>query len=163
MISEIELSILREVQRLPLTSRPFLQIAKRLGVEEREVLRITTSLMESGVIRRIGVSIAHRKLGMEANPMTVLNVPEDRLDEIGQLIAAEPEVTHCYSRKGWDYNIFFMTHSRTREEAEAKVERIMEKTGINDYRLLYSTRELKKIPFELPSQDAKDIETEGNE
>ncbi len=158
MISERKMSVLREVQRLPLTPRPFQQIAERLGMEEREVLKITSSLIERGIIRRIGVSVAHRELGMTANPMTVLNVPEDRLDEIGQLIAAEPGVTHCYSRKGWDYNLFFMTHSRTREEARVKVERIMEKTGITDYRSLYSTRELKKIPFEILDTDNEGVE-----
>jgi DNA-binding Lrp family transcriptional regulator len=149
------MSVLREVQRLPLTTRPFQEIAERLGMDEREVLEITSGLLEKGIIRRIGISVAHRKLGMVANPMTVLNVPEDRLDEIGQRIGDEPEVTHCYSRKGWDYNIFFMTHSKTREEAVAKVDRIMATTGISDYRLLFSTKELKKVPFEI--RDTKEV------
>ena len=81
--------------------------------------------------------------------MTALNVPEERLDEVGQTIANEHEVTHCYARSGWEYNLFFMIHGKDKNEVLKRVEEIVQKVNILEYRSLFSIRELKKIPFEL--------------
>ena len=157
MISELELSVLYEIQRLPLCVEPFRAIANRLGIGEGKVLDIASDLQNRGVIRRIGASVSHRKLGVHANPMTVIKVPQERVEEVGNIIASEKGVTHCYAREGWDYNLFFMTHSKTREEAFEKVKKIMDKTGIEEFKLLYSTRELKKVSFEVSRPDTHKI------
>jgi len=89
--------------------------------------------------------------------MTVLKVPEDRMDEVGRLIASEPGVTHCYSRSGWEYNLFFMIHARTRDEGVARAKTIVERTGLNDYRHLFSLKEFKKVSFEIPKRTRKEV------
>ena len=150
MMSETELKVLAEVQRLPLVPRPYLEVAGRLGMTEEQVIDICKDLLERKVIRRMGPSVAHRKFGFGANPMSVLKVPEDKLDEVGGLLAKESRVTHAYARSGWEYNVFFMIHAKTREEGIQVAEEIIAKTGMDDYKLLFSTRELKKVPFELP-------------
>jgi len=151
-MSEMEMKILAEVQRLPLVPKPFAEIAGRLGITEEEVISISEDLLDRKAIRRFGPSVAHRKLGYGANPMCVLNVPPERLMEVGELIAKEPRVSHCYARSGWDYNVFFMVHAKTRGEAEELALGIIAKTGIEDHKLLFSTRELKKVSFELPRE-----------
>lgn len=139
-----------EVQRLPLTKTPFADIAGRLDMTETQVIETCKQLLDKGIIRRIAPSISHRKAGLGANPMTVLKVPDDKLDEIGNTIAGFAEVTHCYARTGWDYNLFFMLHGKTKELAVEQVKKIINELGIEDYRILFSTREFKKISFELP-------------
>lgn len=156
MISETEKKVLSEIQDLPIVKYPYLEVAKRLGMEEDEVLELCKNLIERKVIRRIGPSISHRKFGFSANPMTVLKVPESNLDEIGEKIAQEPDVTHCYGRTGWDYNLFFMIHSKDKEAAKKRAQEIVEKTGVEDFKTLFSIKELKKISFRIP----KDPETE---
>jgi DNA-binding Lrp family transcriptional regulator len=145
---------LAEIQDLPLVKNPYLEVANRLGMEEDEVLNLCKNLIERKVIRRMGPSISHRKFGYSANPMTVLKVPEDNLDEVGRIIAKEPDVTHCYSRSGWDYNLFFMIHSKDKEAARTRARDIIAKTGIEDFKILFSVRELKKISFTIP-KDSK--------
>ena len=149
MISDAELSILAAVQSLPLSSEPFKDIADKLDMSVDDLFTTLSDLTEKGCIRRFGPSINHRKLGFVANPMAVMRVPDDRLDEVGNLIASQPGVTHCYSRSGWDYNMFFMTHARTKEEGIVKAEKIIGQTGISDYKLLFSVREFKKTSLDI--------------
>jgi DNA-binding Lrp family transcriptional regulator len=162
LISDSEKKVLSEVQDLPLVKNPYLEVAKRLGMEEDEVLNLCKDLIERKVIRRMGPSISHRKFGFSANPMTVLQVPEDRLDEVGEMIAREPDVTHCYGRSGWDYNLFFMIHSKEKEAARKRAREIVEKTGIEDFKTLFSLKELKKVSFRIP-KDYEISEQEGIE
>ncbi len=150
MLSEKEKLVLIEVQRLPLTQQPFLEIAKKLHFQEDEVITICKNLLDQKIIRRFGPSISHRKTGFTANPMTAIKVPQEKINEIGRTIAAEPEVTHCYARSGWEYNLFFMIHAKTKEEGKRKASSIINKIGNYDHCILFSTREFKKISFELP-------------
>ena len=149
MISKKEYEILYEVQQLPLIPKPFQEIATRLGIEEEELIRICEKLKGEKKIRRFSASVAHRRLGFSSNPMTAVNVPKERIDMVGEMIAKEPDVTHCYSRTGFDYNIFFIIHGKKRDEAVKRVERIVEKTGISDFKVYFSTHEYKKTSFKL--------------
>jgi DNA-binding Lrp family transcriptional regulator len=149
LISDNELSVLVSLQNLPISGRPFEEIAEKLDKSIDEVLTTARALIEKGYVRRFGPSINHRKLGFTANPMTVMRVPEDRLDEVGGKIASQPGVTHCYARSGWDYNMFFMTHAKTRIEGISKAEKIVGETGISDYKLLFSVREFKKTSLDI--------------
>ena len=153
LISEIEKKVLAEVQRLPLVPEPFREVSAHLEMTEEEILNICKDLLGRGVIRRIAPSVAHRKFGFSANPMCVLNVPQERLEEVGSAISKDTRVTHAYARDCWNYNIFFMVHGKTREEGIGIGKEIIERTGIKDYKLLFSTSELKKISFELPTED----------
>ena len=40
----------------------------------------------------------HQDLGYVANAMIVWQVPEDRIESVGRIMAGFPEVTHCYQR-----------------------------------------------------------------
>ena len=150
MLSELERAVLSEVQRLPLTQKPFAEVASRLNINENTVLKICDDLLQNGIIRRFGPSISHRKAGFNANPMTVIRVPDDKVEEVGNTIANQPEVTHCYARSGWEYNLFFMIHARTKEEGMERASAIVKKIGNFDHRILFSIRELKKTSFEIP-------------
>jgi hypothetical protein len=59
------------------------------------------------------------------------------------------EVSHCYQRPvypgRWEYNIFTMIHSKSKEDALSVMERISSLTGINDRDSLESIKEFKKV------------------
>ena len=143
------MKVLTQVQRLPVTPTPFKDIASNLNVSEADVLKTCEDMLARGIIRRFGPSISHRKLGYGSNPMAVLKVPEDRLDEIGEFVASQDGVTHCYHRSGWDYNLFFMIHGKDKESTFERAHEIISKVNIRDYKLLLSIKEFKKTSFEI--------------
>ena len=149
MTEDLDIKLIKYTQDgLPLTKTPYKDIADGMDMTEEEVIDRLKSLLESGKIRRLAASIAHRKIGINSNAMTVWKVPQDKVDECGKIMAAFEEVTHCYERPtfpGWEYNVFTMIHGYTDEECENVIERIKQETGLSDYVMLYSEREFKKV------------------
>ncbi|MBM7855569.1 DNA-binding Lrp family transcriptional regulator [Desulfohalotomaculum tongense] len=148
MLTELEKNIIKALQAgLPLVSRPFAQLGLQFGLAEEEMLNKVNELKQKGYLRRIGAALRHQRVGYVANAMVVWRVPEDRAKEVGEKLAQHPEVTHCYQRKTgkhWPYNLYTMIHKQTREECKALAEEMARSVGVADYRLLFSTRELKK-------------------
>ncbi|KAF5411810.1 MAG: putative HTH-type transcriptional regulator [Candidatus Methanogasteraceae archaeon] len=147
-IDESDLKLIRLTQDgIELVPNPFKEIADELGVSEDEVTDRIESLIERGIIRRFGASIGHRTLGIVANAMCAWNVPDERTEEVGAVMAGFDEVSHCYERMRypeWDYNLYTMIHARTREECEHVAHEISRATAISDYTILFSEREFKK-------------------
>ena len=140
---------------LPLVPRPYDDIAVRLGVSPREVIDGLSTLLARGVIRRIGAVPNHYAIGWTANGMTVWDVADERIDELGVRVGALDFVTHCYRRPralpDWPYNLFAMVHGSSRDEVGDKAKQIAELLG-SDCRasdILYSTRILKKAGLRI--------------
>ena len=134
---------------LPLEREPYRVVADRLGMSEERVLDVVRSLLEQKKIKRIGAVPDHYALGITANGMSVWDVPDERVTEIGRRLGEREEITHCYRRPrqpGWPYNLFGMVHARSRDDVVAAVERIARELDIERYphEVLFSTRLLKK-------------------
>jgi len=142
---------------LPRVPQPYHAIAAQVGVSAGEVMARLRRMLASGVIRRIGAVPNHYALGYRANGMSVWDVPETRVRELGRQIGNLDFVSHCYQRPrhlpDWPYNLFAMVHGRDRAEVEAKVARIAELLGEADrsHAVLYSTRILKKTGLRIGS------------
>lgn len=140
---------------LPRVARPYHAIAARLGVSADEIMCRLRRMLETGVIRRIGVVPNHYALGYRANGMSVWDVPDERIRELGTMIGALDAVSHCYHRPRhlpvWPYNLFAMVHGRDRAEVEAQVDNIAALLGNANrgHTVLYSTRILKKTGLRL--------------
>jgi len=135
---------------LPITSEPFADIGRRIGIPESEVLDRLQRLKDDGVIRRFKARIDQRKVGITANALVAWRVPEDRRDETGACLAAFPGVTHCYERRPvpgrWDYTHYTVHHRGSRREVAAEVEKVAEAMGLDEYTMIFSTEELKRVP-----------------
>ncbi|MBE2293870.1 MAG: Lrp/AsnC family transcriptional regulator [Phycisphaerales bacterium] len=140
---------------LPLTLQPYHALATQLNSDVTTVITGLQSLLEAGAIRRIGVVPNHYRIGYTANGMSVWNVADEKVDELGAQVGALQFVTHCYRRPRhlphWPYNLFAMIHGASRDEVATKVEQIAEILGEDcDTRtILYSTRILKKTGLRL--------------
>ena len=140
---------------LPLVPRPYHAIAEQLGLDAEEVKARLLRLLASGAIRRIGAVPNHYALGYAANGMTVWDVADDRVDELGERVGRLDFVSHCYRRPrhppDWPYNLFAMVHGRSRDEVEAKVAVIAALVGpsCRAHDVLYSSRILKKTGLRL--------------
>jgi DNA-binding Lrp family transcriptional regulator len=143
---------------LPLVSEPYAQIADELGLIEDALCDRLRAMQASGVIRRIAVAPNHFKLGMTFNGMSVWNVADDQVAELGQMVGNLDGVTHCYERPralpDWPYNLFAMLHGSSREDVEAQRVEIAALLGdaCQGHDILYSTRILKKTGLRLRSQ-----------
>jgi siroheme decarboxylase len=135
---------------LPITSKPYHAIAEQLKLDPEVVIKKIKKLCEQEVIRRIGVVPNHYKLGYKANGMTVWDVPDDRITELGNKIGSLDFVTHCYHRPrhlpDWPYNLYAMVHAHDKKTTSKYIDEIAEILGDADrqHTVLYSTRILKK-------------------
>ncbi len=140
---------------LPLVPRPYHALAAQLGITPEEVCERLAAMLERGVIRRIGAVPNHYALGYAANGMSVWDVADQRVDELGMAVGALDFVTHCYRRPRrlpeWPYNLFAMVHGADRAEVEDKVARIADLLGAHSRRheVLYSSRILKKTGLRI--------------
>lgn len=145
---EADKNFIRALQGdIPLTERPFREIAEKLGISESQVIEKGKAFKEKKYIRRMGATLRHRQAGFSANGMGVWIVPEADRERVGAIMATFNEVTHCYERpsfEGWPYNLFTMIHGQSKEECFEVAARISKATGIADYNMLFSSREFKK-------------------
>ena len=155
-LDEIDRALIVATQGgLPLVARPYQAVGEQIGITGDEVMCRLQGMLESGVIRRIGAVPNHYAIGWTANGMTVWDVADDRVDELGALVGGMDFVTHCYRRPralpDWPYNLFAMVHGSSRDEVRDKAALIAELLGA-DCRggdILYSTRILKKTGLRI--------------
>ncbi|MFC0341812.1 siroheme decarboxylase subunit beta [Paracoccus niistensis] len=155
-LDPIDRGIIRATQAgLPLVAAPYAAVAKAVGLTEPEVIARMKAMQDRGIIRRIAVAPNHYALGMTANGMSVWDVADDRISELGARIGALPYVTHCYQRPralpDWPYNLFAMLHGESRAEVEGKRAEVAAILGdaCRGHDILYSTRILKKTGLRL--------------
>jgi siroheme decarboxylase len=156
MLDAIDRKLIAATQAgLPLVREPYRAIAGQLGLDEADVLARLRNLLNQGAIRRIGAIPNHYALGLTANGMSVWDIADNAVAEVGAKVGALDFVTHCYERPRhlplWPYNLFAMVHGRTRDEVRAKVAEIAELVGpaARGHDVLFSTRILKKTGLRI--------------
>lgn len=147
--------VLATQEGLPLVLQPYHAVADQVGSTPEEVIERLGRMLDSGVIRRIGAVPNHYALGYSANGMTVWDVADEYIDELGERIGQLESVSHCYQRPrylpDWPYNLFAMVHGHDRAEVEQKAQEIAELIGsaCRAHEILYSTRILKKTGLRI--------------
>ena len=151
VLSEREQKLMSVLQHgLELVSHPFARLGAKTGMDELEVIATLKRWRGEGLIKRFGVVVRHHELGYTANAMVVWDLPDDEVERVGGLLAAEPEVTLCYRRRRhapeWTYNLFCMIHGRARGEVEAAAASLRQRLGLTQipYAVLFSRRRFKQ-------------------
>ena len=160
MVTELEQKIIAAIQGdIPVTRRPYLEIAKNLGIPEDTLLKTLQNLTDKGVIRRFGATLKHQKSGFSSNAMVAWQVEEDRIDQVGKTLAAFRQVTHCYRRppkKEWPYNLYTMVHAADMQSCLELVQQLSTTASVESYTVLFSRRELKKTSMRYISTGEDD-------
>lgn len=144
---------------LPLTSEPYQTLAEQINISENELLQRLKRMQDSGIIRRIGAIPNHYKLGYQHNGMTVWDISDNYIDELGKLIGALDFVSHCYHRPRhlpeWRYNLFAMIHAKTADSATQQIQKIAGLLGehCHAHEVLFSSRILKKTGLRIKEKD----------
>lgn len=159
MLDELDKKIIVIMQEdFPLVAEPYREIAEKLGISEDELLTRLQGYRQSGKIRKMGAVLRHREVGYAANALCAWIVPEERIEEIGNLLAQDAIISHLYGRvpqSDWPYNFYTMLHAHNREECKAIAADIANRTGLKDYVMLFSTREWKKISMQYFKENSK--------
>lgn len=160
--SEDDKEFIRHLQKdLPVTDRPFLPAAQALKMTEEQVFEKLSYYEGIGVMRRYAAILRHRDVGFVANGMIVWRVPEDQIEPVGAKLGAFPQISHCYQRPvyaDWPYNVFSMVHCKSIPEAEEMAKDIQKHINVDDYRILFSSREFKKTRVEYFTESEFTIE-----
>ena len=160
MLTELEKKIIASIQGdIPVSDRPYLGIAKKLGISEEELLEYLRRLCDQGFIRRFGATLRHQRTGYTANAMAAWQVDEDRIDEVGNKMASFKQVSHCYRRNptnGWPYNLYTMIHANDEHSCRQTAYEMSQATSVDKYTLLFSRKELKKTSMVYFSSDEDD-------
>jgi DNA-binding Lrp family transcriptional regulator len=105
-------------ERIPLVHEPFAEIAKETGISQDEVIARLNELIRVGVIKRLGISVNQRKIGIVANAVVAWKVPQEQVKRVGTMLSRYKEITHCYERVTvpgkWECNLFTVIHSYNR-------------------------------------------------
>ncbi len=156
IIDELDRSIVKATQAgLPLLASPYSEVAQNCGCDTQTVIQRMLRMLDCGVIRRIGAVPNHYRLGLHANGMSVWDVDDDRLQELGSLVGRLDFVSHSYERPRhlplWPYNLFAMIHGHDREEVMQKQAQVATLLGSDcrQHDVLFSTRILKKTGLRL--------------
>jgi siroheme decarboxylase len=85
-LSEIEKKILQRLQtNLPLTHRPFLDLAEELDLDEDLVIEKIKAMVEGKYVRRLAPIINTQAVGNSAT-LAAMQVPEDRIEDVAEVI-----------------------------------------------------------------------------
>lgn len=140
---------------LPLQAKPYHAIAAQLGLPADEVMRRIRLMLNHGVMRRIAAVPNHYNIGIKANAMTVWDVADDCVNNLGLKVGQLDYVSHCYLRPrhlpDWPFNLFAMVHASDKQKINHMVKTIQLILGdkCRAHELLYSLRILKKTGMRI--------------
>ena len=155
-IGQLDRDIIHATQGgLALHPTPYDEVAKQCGCDTQTVMNRMQCMLDSGVIRRISAVPNHYRLGLRSNGMSVWDVADERLDELGKQVGQLEFVSHCYERPRhlpqWSYNLYAMVHGSDQDEVNYKVNQIAELLGddCQQHDVLLSSKILKKSGLRL--------------
>ncbi|ABW01000.1 Lrp/AsnC family transcriptional regulator [Caldivirga maquilingensis] len=152
MLDDKSRELLMEAQyNFPITDRPFLELARRIGVTEDWVIDSLRRFKELGLVRRIGALVNYRARGM-VSALVALRVRDDLVNEVAAEINRDKYVTHNFLRLHNRYNIWYVTKATSKGELEDKVRSVVNKFALSpeDYVILYAEKTYKiDVKFDL--------------
>jgi len=128
VLSDLEKRLLEDYQRdFPLSSQPYADIARKLGVEEQEILACLQQLQDRGIVSRVGPVFQAQRAG--ASTLAAMAVPEDRLEAVAQLVNSYEEVNHNYQRDD-EFNLWFVITAPDKERVTQVLSEIRDAAGV---------------------------------
>ncbi len=112
----------------PLVSRPFCEVANQLGISEKDCIARVNRLRGSGILTRFGPFYDAQAMG-GAFCLCAMSVPEERFEEVAEMVNAHLEVAHNYERSH-TLNMWFVLATQTVEQIDRVAREIAEETGL---------------------------------
>lgn len=149
MLTSFDKKLLNVLQRnLPISERPFLDLANILGTSEDHVIQRLKELKQEGYIRRIGPFFDSGKLEYKGT-LVALKVKDGYMEEVAQEVNKYPGATHNYQREG-EYNLWFTLLTHNEEKRQKILNEIKNIEGVEKLMNLVSNKKYKiNVQFKL--------------
>ncbi|MCR4346686.1 MAG: Lrp/AsnC family transcriptional regulator [Sulfuricaulis sp.] len=97
-LSDLDRRLLNDFQQdFPLSSTPYADMARSLGVTEEEVLVRLHELKQAGAISRVGAVVRPNTVGVST--LAAIAVPPEKLEAVAAIVSGYAEVNHNYERE----------------------------------------------------------------
>ena len=133
-MDSLDKAIINRLQQgFPICPSPYQQLAQELGIAEADLRQRLQTLLADGTLTRFGPMYHAEHMG-GALTLAALKVPEDRFDEVTDIVNAFPEVAHNYARNH-ELNMWFVLATEKPEQVQSVIEQIEIQTGLNVFNM----------------------------
>ena len=115
----------------PIEEQPFAKIAAELGTDTDSLIGTVRELLDEGILSRFGPLYDASSMGGSIT-LAALSVPDERYDEIAELVNSLPEVAHNYQREH-ELNMWFVIATETPELLQQAIGRIEQNANLPVY------------------------------
>ncbi len=149
-MDDVDRKILNIIQTgLPVTPRPFGELAAQVGVTDEEVVDRIRRLKAEGIIRRLGATFDSSKLGY-VSTLCAMKAPLECIEAVAEIVNSYDNVTHNYLRDDPRLNVWFTVIAESHERIDEILDEIRAKSGIARILSLPAVRLFKvRVAFEL--------------
>ncbi|EMA06539.1 siroheme decarboxylase subunit beta [Haloferax denitrificans] len=150
-IDEVDAALIDGYQSgFPVEQRPFRVVAEALGIDEDDALDRVRRLREDGIFRRFGPVLNPPVIG--SSTLAAVAAPEERFDEVAELINGYRQVNHNY-RRAHEWNMWFVVTAGSRETRDRILAEIEERTGCEVLNLPMLTDYYIDLEFPIVNDD----------
>ena len=143
----MEKEFLTSIQKsFPISRRPFADLARELGSEEEEILKLYGRLKDEKVIRQTSAIFDTKSLGYKSS---LVAFKVDEIEKAAGIINEHPGVSHNYERNN-PYNLWFTiaVAPDSKFGLERTVELLAEKADAEEF-IILPTKKMFKISVQL--------------
>ncbi|MEF8852286.1 MAG: Lrp/AsnC family transcriptional regulator [Haloarculaceae archaeon] len=129
LVDDVDAALIDGCQSgFPLEERPFEAVGADLGVSGPEALERVRRLYDEGIFRRFGPVLNPPVVG--SSTLAAVRVPEDRFDDVADVVNGYRQVNHNYARDH-EWNMWFVVTAASKERRDAIVAEISAETGLD--------------------------------
>ncbi len=132
---------------VPITERPYAEVAKMLDITEKELIERLENLLTEGFLSRFGPMYHAERLGGGLT-LAALHTPDEGFDRVTEQVNRFPEVAHNYQREH-HLNMWFVLATETPERVDEVLTEIERKTGCRVYNMPKIEEFFVELRFEL--------------
>jgi DNA-binding Lrp family transcriptional regulator len=126
-IDEVDAALIDEFQSdFPIQERPFEAVGDTLRVSAETALDRVKTLRDDGIFRRFGPVLNPPVIG--SSTLAAVSAPEDRFDEVAEVINEYRQVNHNYARDH-EWNMWFVVTAGSRQRRDEILADIEDRTG----------------------------------
>ena len=131
-LDELDRKIVNALQGgFPVVDEPYAEVASWFDIKADELIVRIDKLVKNGAFSRFGPLFNSERIG-GAVTLAALSVPDERFEEVTELVNAHAEVAHNYARDH-QLNMWFVIAVETADGIEPIIAEIENETGLKVY------------------------------
>lgn len=147
-LTEADRTIINQLQGgFPLCEQPWAQLEQTLEIPADEIIQRIKTMQNAGLISRFGPLYHAEKMGGGLT-LAAIKVPEERYEDVTDIVNSFDEVAHNYARDH-ELNMWFVLATETPEEIESVISDIEKQTGLKVYNMPKQQEFFLQLIFEV--------------